>query len=188
MTDLTAPVTVEVKTDPPYPVVIGTGLMGELGSFLDGRHRIAILHQPALAQTAEAIRNHLSDKGIDAHRIEIPDAEGGQGTARRRVHLGGARPHRRRSQGRRRQPRRGSRNRRRGIRRRHVAAWSGHRARADHVARAWWTPPSVERPASTPRRARTWSAHSTSRPRYSSTSRPWKRCRATKSSRAWPRS
>ena len=31
-----------------------------------------------LAQTAEAIRNALSDKGIDAHRIEIPDAEGGK--------------------------------------------------------------------------------------------------------------
>ena len=78
MTELTAPVTVEVKTDPPYPVVIGTGLMGELGGILDGRHKVAILHQPALAQTAEAIRNHLSDKGIDAHRIEIPDAEAGK--------------------------------------------------------------------------------------------------------------
>lgn len=78
MTDLTAPVTVEVETDPPYPVVIGTGLMGELGAFLDGRHKAAILHQPALAQTAEAIRSHLSDKGVDAHRIEIPDAEAGK--------------------------------------------------------------------------------------------------------------
>ena len=78
MTDLTAPVTVEVKTDPPYPVVIGTGLMGELGGFLEGRHKVAILHQPVLAQTAEAIRNHLSDKGIDAHRIELPDAEAGK--------------------------------------------------------------------------------------------------------------
>jgi len=78
MTDLGAPVTVEVKTDPPYPVVIGTGLMAELGRFLDGRHKVAILHQPVLAQTAEAIRNHLADKGIDAHRIEIPDAEAGK--------------------------------------------------------------------------------------------------------------
>src|ERR1700742_3362588 len=72
------PVTVDVKTDPPYPVVIGTGLMGELGGILDGRHKVAILHQPVLTQTAEAIRNHLSDKGIDAHRIEIPDAEAGK--------------------------------------------------------------------------------------------------------------
>ena len=28
--------------------------------------------------TAEAIRNYLSDKGIDAHRVEIPDAEAGK--------------------------------------------------------------------------------------------------------------
>jgi 3-dehydroquinate synthase len=75
---MTEPVTVEVKTDPPYPVVIGTGLMGELGGFLEDRHKVAILHQPVLAQTAEAIRSHLSDKGVDAHRVEIPDAEAGK--------------------------------------------------------------------------------------------------------------
>ena len=72
------PVTVEVNTDPPYPVVIGNGLLGELGGFLEGRHKVAILHQPALAQTAEAIRDYLSDKRVDAHRIEIPDAEAGK--------------------------------------------------------------------------------------------------------------
>lgn len=71
-------VTVQVAVDPPYPVLIGTGLLGELGRLLDGRHKVAILHQPVLAETAEAIRNHLSDKGIDAHRIEIPDAEAGK--------------------------------------------------------------------------------------------------------------
>lgn len=78
MTELSSPVTVEVKTDPPYPVIIGTGLMRELGGFLHGRHKVAILHQPVLAQTAEAIRSELSDKGVDAHRIEIPDAEAGK--------------------------------------------------------------------------------------------------------------
>ena len=31
-----------------------------------------------LAQTAEEIRTRLADKGIDAHRIEIPDAEAGK--------------------------------------------------------------------------------------------------------------
>jgi 3-dehydroquinate synthase len=72
------PVTVEVKTDPPYPVIIGTGLMGELGGLLEDRHKVAILHQPVLAQTAEAIRDHLAGKGVDAHRIEIPDAEAGK--------------------------------------------------------------------------------------------------------------
>jgi len=33
---------------------------------------------PVLAETAEAIRTHLADKGIDGHRIEIPDAEAGK--------------------------------------------------------------------------------------------------------------
>jgi 3-dehydroquinate synthase len=75
---VTEPVTVDVLVDPPYPVIIGTGLLGELGRILDGRHKVAILHQPVLSQTAEAIRDHLSDKGIDAHRVEIPDAEAGK--------------------------------------------------------------------------------------------------------------
>ena len=75
---MSEPVTVEVLVDPPYPVIIGTGLLGELERTLDGRHKVAILHQPVLSQTAEAIRNTLSDKGIDAHRVEIPDAEAGK--------------------------------------------------------------------------------------------------------------
>ena len=75
---MTEPVTVEVLVDPTYPVIIGTGLLGELERTLAGRHKVAILHQPVLSQTAEAIRNTLSDKGIDAHRVEIPDAEKGK--------------------------------------------------------------------------------------------------------------
>ena len=39
---------------------------------------MAILHQPVLAQTAEAIRTHLAGYGVDAHRIELPDAEAGK--------------------------------------------------------------------------------------------------------------
>lgn len=75
---MTDPVIVEVLVDRPYPVIIGTGLLGELGNTLEGRHKVAILHQPALNQTAEVIRQHLADKGIEAHRIEIPDAEAGK--------------------------------------------------------------------------------------------------------------
>ena len=78
MTDPDTPVTVQVAVDPPYPVVIGTGLLDELDGLLAGRNRVAILHQPVLAQTAEDIRARLVDKGIDAHRIEIPDAEAGK--------------------------------------------------------------------------------------------------------------
>lgn len=74
----TPPVTVEVAVDPPYPVIIGTGLLGELDRLLADRHRVAIVHQPLLTDTAEAMRIRLSDKGVDAHRIEIPDAEAGK--------------------------------------------------------------------------------------------------------------
>ncbi len=72
------PVTVQVAVDPPYPVVIGTDLGDRLVELLCDRHRVAVVHQPALAQTAEAIRSRLADKGVDAHRIEIPDAEAGK--------------------------------------------------------------------------------------------------------------
>jgi 3-dehydroquinate synthase len=75
---MTDPVIVEVLVDRPYPVIIGTGLLGELGNTLEGRHKVAILNQPVLTQTAEVIRQHLADKGIEAHRIEIPDAEAGK--------------------------------------------------------------------------------------------------------------
>jgi 3-dehydroquinate synthase len=78
MTDSTGSVTVQVAVDPPYPVVIGTGLLNELDELLSSRHRVAILHQPVLAQTAEVIRSRLAGKGVDAHRIEIPDAEAGK--------------------------------------------------------------------------------------------------------------
>jgi len=75
---MTEPVTVDVLVDRPYPVIIGRGLLDELARTLDGRHKVAILHQPSLGRTAETVRSHLSDKGIDAHRVEIPDAEAGK--------------------------------------------------------------------------------------------------------------
>ena len=74
----TAPVTIEVAVDPPYPVIVGSGLLGEVGELLGSRHKVAILHQPPLTDTAEALRNLLAAKGVDAHRIELPDAEAGK--------------------------------------------------------------------------------------------------------------
>jgi 3-dehydroquinate synthase len=75
------PVTVEVAVDPPYPVLIGAGVIHRLGELLAGRHRVAIVHQPGLAETAEAVRGDLAGRGVDAHRIEIPDAEAGKDLA-----------------------------------------------------------------------------------------------------------
>lgn len=75
------PVTIDVAVTPPYPVIVGTGLLTELGDLLGSRHKVAILHQPTLVATAEAIRSHLAEKGVDAHRVELPDAEAGKDLA-----------------------------------------------------------------------------------------------------------
>ncbi len=72
------PVTIEVAVDPPYPVIIGAGMLDGLADILAGRHKVAVLHQPVLAQTAETIRKELADRGVEAHRIELPDAEAGK--------------------------------------------------------------------------------------------------------------
>jgi 3-dehydroquinate synthase len=73
-----APVTIEVAVDPPYPVIIGSGVLDSVGELLGSRHKVVILHQPALADTAEIIRKQLASKGVDAHRVELPDAEAGK--------------------------------------------------------------------------------------------------------------
>jgi 3-dehydroquinate synthase len=75
---VTESVTVQVEVEPRYPVIIGSGLLGELARLLDGTHRVAVLHQPVMSAMAEQIRTSLSDTGIDAHRVEIPDAEAGK--------------------------------------------------------------------------------------------------------------
>ena len=73
-------------------------------------------------------------------------------------------------QRRRRRARRGSHHRPGGLRGRDLAARGPGRARARRRCSAWSTPRSAARPASTPPRARTWSAPSTRRPACSATS------------------
>ncbi|CAB4882437.1 MAG: 3-dehydroquinate synthase [Rhodococcus sp.] len=78
---MTEPVRVQVESANPYPVIIGRGLLTDLVDELAGTATVAIFHQPPLAETAEAVRAALADKGIDAHRIEVPDAEDGKDLA-----------------------------------------------------------------------------------------------------------
>lgn len=72
------PTVIEVNAEHPYQVIIGRGLLGDVAQAAAGADRIAILYQPSLLQTAEQVREFLADKGFDAHRIEIPDAEAGK--------------------------------------------------------------------------------------------------------------
>jgi 3-dehydroquinate synthase len=59
----------------PYQVLIGHGLLGELPPMLGPASRVAIVHPPTLATTAEAVRADLVELGLDAHVIEVPDGE-----------------------------------------------------------------------------------------------------------------
>ncbi|MFD5828662.1 3-dehydroquinate synthase [Lentzea sp. NPDC060358] len=78
---MTEPTTVEVNAEKPYLVVIGRGLLGEITAHLEGTAKVAIVHQPTLAETAKVLVEELKATGIDAHRVEVPDAEDGKDLA-----------------------------------------------------------------------------------------------------------
>ncbi|MCX0272276.1 3-dehydroquinate synthase [Nocardia zapadnayensis] len=78
---MTEPTRIEVRTAQPYPVIIGRGLLGDLVEVVTGTggvRTVALFHQPSLVETAEVVRTTLAEAGLDAHRIEIPDAEAGK--------------------------------------------------------------------------------------------------------------
>ncbi|MEV3964628.1 3-dehydroquinate synthase [Nocardia sp. NPDC050193] len=78
---MTEPMRIEVRTAQPYPVIIGRGLLGDLVETVTGAggvRTVALFHQPSLVETAEVVRTTLAEAGLDAHRIEIPDAEAGK--------------------------------------------------------------------------------------------------------------
>ncbi|HEU5269978.1 MAG TPA: 3-dehydroquinate synthase [Jatrophihabitans sp.] len=66
---------IEVGGASPYPVLVGTGLLGELPSLLAGAHRVGVIHPPTLRLTAQAVRDDLAGAGFEAHLIEVPDGE-----------------------------------------------------------------------------------------------------------------
>lgn len=59
----------------PYEVLVGRGLLGELSPLLAGAARVAVIHPPTLAVTAEAVREDLAASGFEAHAVEVPDGE-----------------------------------------------------------------------------------------------------------------
>jgi 3-dehydroquinate synthase len=72
---------IPVRTEHPYSVLIGRGLVGEVVDALRGTPVVAVLHQPALAELAELLRDQLAAVGVNAHRVELPDAEDGKSFA-----------------------------------------------------------------------------------------------------------
>lgn len=72
------PVRIRVEAERPYHVIVGRGLLGELIETVRGGSSVVIIHQPTLSTTAENVRAELVAAGVDAQRIEIPDAEDGK--------------------------------------------------------------------------------------------------------------
>ncbi|GAB3549341.1 3-dehydroquinate synthase [Actinopolyspora lacussalsi] len=75
---MSEPERIPVNAEKPYDVLVGRGLLGELVEFLGDASVVALLHQPTLTTTVETIREELSEAGVDAHRVELPDAEDGK--------------------------------------------------------------------------------------------------------------
>jgi 3-dehydroquinate synthase len=66
---------IEVGGPHPYPVLVGRGLLAELPPMLGRVHRVAVIHPPPLAGTAEVVRRELKGAGFEPLLLEIPDGE-----------------------------------------------------------------------------------------------------------------
>lgn len=73
-------VRIDVATAAPYPVLVGRGVRAQVGETVTGlgARAAVVVHQPPLADAAEELRVGLVGSGVDAHRIEVPDAEAGK--------------------------------------------------------------------------------------------------------------
>ncbi len=78
---MTEPARIRVATAQPYDVLVGRNLLDELVDAVRASGTAAIVHQPTLSDTAEAVRAALQEAGVDAHRVEVADAEEGKSLA-----------------------------------------------------------------------------------------------------------
>ncbi|MBW0094247.1 3-dehydroquinate synthase [Pseudonocardia sp. KRD-184] len=71
---------IDVATASPYPVLVGRGARAEVAGTVTGlgAAKAVVVHQPSLADQAEELRASLVAAGVDAHRVEVPDAEDGK--------------------------------------------------------------------------------------------------------------
>ena len=67
---------IDVSAGGDYPVLVGSGLLGELPGLIGPRARkVLVVHPRALRSTGEAVREDLAAAGYEALSAEIPDAE-----------------------------------------------------------------------------------------------------------------
>ncbi|WP_314173389.1 3-dehydroquinate synthase [Streptomyces winkii] len=61
---------------PPYDVLVGHRLLGELAGLIGtAAKRVAVLHPEALAETGQVLREDLAAQGYEAIAVQLPNAE-----------------------------------------------------------------------------------------------------------------
>jgi 3-dehydroquinate synthase len=66
---------IDVGGPAPYPVLVGHGLLVELGPLLGGTTRVALIHPEPLRAIAAQVGEHLGAAGFAVHPIEVPEGE-----------------------------------------------------------------------------------------------------------------
>ena len=77
---MSAPARIDVAAENPYTVLVGRGVRQELAATVSGlgAGTALLIHQPPLAEVAEQVRAELAAAGVDANRVQVPDAEDGK--------------------------------------------------------------------------------------------------------------
>src|SRR4051812_47318312 len=75
MNDMTR---IDVGGDPPYPVLVGRGLLGEVPGLLPGAAQVALVFAAPVRELADRLAEVLRAAGLAVAPIEIPDAEAGK--------------------------------------------------------------------------------------------------------------
>jgi 3-dehydroquinate synthase len=77
---VTEAVRIDVRAERPYPVWVGRGVRDRLLATVGdlGAATALVVHQPPMAQAADEVVAGLASVGVDAHRVEVPDAEEGK--------------------------------------------------------------------------------------------------------------
>jgi 3-dehydroquinate synthase len=76
------PTRIPVRTEQPYDVLVGHGLLDQVAAMLGGGvQRVAVLHPPTMIAVAERLERLLIDRGLETVRVDLPDAEAAKSVA-----------------------------------------------------------------------------------------------------------
>jgi 3-dehydroquinate synthase len=82
MSAMAEPARIAVKAERPYQVLVGNGLLAMVPGLLGaGVQRVALLHPPTMIKSAEQLSHVLRAAGLEAVRVDVPDAEAAKSVA-----------------------------------------------------------------------------------------------------------